>query len=124
MPVNSSNTAGLVLNVGTVGISGWLFGMPVEALILGGIAGAVAHGLGKSDNNPALAVLASVMLAGSLSPSAGYYIAQYTGLSEDFLRAPVPVIIGGGWTWAWPLVSRHLRSWIDGFLAKFTGGAK
>lgn len=122
MLLNSSNTAGHVLNVGAVGISGALFGMPIEALILGGVAGAVAHGLGKSDNNPALTVLASVMLAGSLTPAALHYIELHTGLSSNLLRAAVPLVIGLGWPWLWPVVSEPLRRWIGGFLAKFGGG--
>lgn len=122
MPVNSSNTAGYILNIGAVGISGFLFGMPVEALILGGMAGAAVHGLSKPSPRGISTVLASVMLAGSLTPILMHYASQYADLPEGILKTLIPVAVGGGWPWLWPVVSKHLRNWIDAVLSRFGGG--
>ena len=48
MPINTSTGAPLVINIGAVGIAGTVAGMPLEAMILGAIAGAVAHGLNRA----------------------------------------------------------------------------
>lgn len=121
MPVNSSNATGFVLNIGAVGISGFLFGMPIEALILGGMAGAAVHGLSRPSRRAVSTVLASVMLAGSLTPTLMHYAGQYLALPETILRTLIPVAVGGGWPWLWPIVSQHLRGWIEAVLSKFGG---
>lgn len=46
MPLETSAAAGgYLVNIGVVGIAGTLFGLPLDALILGGLTGAVVQGL-------------------------------------------------------------------------------
>ena len=44
-PLEPSNVPGHMLNMGMIGISGTIAGMPLEALVLGAVAGALHHGL-------------------------------------------------------------------------------
>ena len=44
MPLETSAAAGYLVNIGVVGIAGTLFGLPLDALILGGLTGAVVQG--------------------------------------------------------------------------------
>lgn len=121
MPANTTTqTAGYVLNLGVVGIAGSLFGMPLEALILGGISGAVMQGLNKEQPQfkGLSAILASMVLAGSFSPAIIHYLHHELGMSEVMTRAFVPVLIGGGWTYFIPYASNFLKGYIRHITAK------
>lgn len=61
MPINTAQ-AGYSINIGVVGISGAVLGMPVQSLILGGIAGAVVLALKPpaARSNALAAVLTSI----------------------------------------------------------------
>ena len=43
MPIETGTSAAYLYSIGGIGIVGTLFGMPLDALILGGLAGTVAH---------------------------------------------------------------------------------
>ena len=99
MPVETGAGA-YVVNFGAVGIIGTLFGMPMEALILGAMAGAVAQGLNPSGTRTKgiSTVLVSMLLAGAFSPTAiGWLVKNIDiadGLAEEVLLRPlVPVLI-------------------------------
>lgn len=128
MPVNTSNaafTAKTAVDVGMVGIGGYFMGMPIESMILGAMAGALANGLSKPEKrrSVALAILASMMLAGAFAPILSLWLADFLHISDtareyETLRVAAPVIVGGGWSWIAPLLANSLRQKWDGFLHK------
>ena len=122
MPVETGVGA-YVMNFGAVGIVGTLFGMPIEALILGAMAGAVAQGLNPSGTRTKgiSTVLVSMLLAGAFSPVTIEWLAKNIdiadGLNEQILLRPfVPVLIGAAWPWALPLLSDGVKKLWDGFV--------
>ena len=118
-PLETSNASGHVLNIGMIGFSGSIAGMPVEALVLGAVAGALHQGLKEpgSRKNGLLVIITSMLLAGSLSPVIMAYLALSLGLEQEVFKAAVPMLIGLGWSWAAPLLNDGLRrlwaGWID-----------
>lgn len=125
MPIQTSSQVGnYTLNIGAVSIAGSLLGMPIEALILGGIAGAVVQGLNPADSSRKgiSSILASIVLAGSLSPLMMTYLISHFSLNEQVCKAIVPIVIGGGWTWIVPIIASYARKWLDGKLGKLFGG--
>ena len=88
-------------------------------MLLGAVAGALQHGLKEpgSRKNGMLVIIASMLLAGSLSPAVTALLAQHAGLERDLLKAAVPVLVGFGWSWATPLINDGLRrlwtAWLD-----------
>ena len=118
-PLETSNASGHVLNMGMIGLSGTLAGMPLEALVLGAVAGALHHGLKEpgSRKNGMLVIITSMLLAGSLWPMIMAYLALSLGLEQEVFKAAVPMLIGLGWSWATPLLnvgrSRLWAGWID-----------
>lgn len=132
MPVETGAGA-YVFNLGAVGVVGTLFGMPIEALILGAMAGAVAQGLNPSRTRTKgiSTVLVSMLLAGAFSPVAIEWLAKNIdiadGLAEEVLLRPfVPVLIGAAWPWALPLLSDGAKKLWDEFvlawIRRFGGG--
>lgn len=125
MAVNTTS-GGYLLHVGAVGLSGTLAGMPLEALVLGAVAGALHHGLKNAGGrkNGMLVIIASMVLAGALSPVLCAYLAVYLGLDEGLFNAAVPVLIGFGWSWATPLLNDGLRRLWAGWIDKWGGRRK
>ena len=115
-----------MLNIGMIGFSGSIAGMPVEALVLGAVAGALHHGLKEpgSRKNGLLVIIISMMLAGSLSPVIMAYLALSLGLEQEVFKAAVPMLIGLGWSWAAPLLNDGLRRLWAGWIDKWGGRRK
>ena len=125
-PLETSNVPGHMLNMGMIGISGTIAGMPLEALVLGAVAGALHHGLKEpgSRKNGMLVIITSMLLAGSLSPMIMAYLALSLGLEQDVFKAAVPVLIGFSWSWAAPLLNDGLRRLWAGWIDKWGGRRK
>ena len=133
MPVETGAGA-YVVNLGAVGVVGTLFGMPIEALILGAMAGAVAQGLNPSDTRTKgiSTALVSMLLAGAFSPTAIEWLSKLVEISNDLseqvlLRPLVPVLIGAAWPWAVPRLADGLMRFWDGWVMKWVskmGGDK
>ena len=122
-PLETSNASGHVLNIGMIGFSGSIAGMPVEALVLGAVAGALHHGLKEpgSRKNGLLVIITSMLLAGSLSPMIMAYLALSLGLEQEVFKAAVPMLIG---SWAAPLLNDGLRRLWAGWIDKWGGRRK
>lgn len=131
MPVETG-VGGYVVNFGAVGVIGTLFGMPIEALILGAMAGAVAQGLNPSSTRTKgiSTVLVSMLLAGAFSPVAVEWLVKSIEFSDNLnepslIRPFVPVLIGAAWPWAVPLLADGVKhiwdNWIMVFINKFGG---
>ena len=133
MPVETGAGA-YVVNLGAVGVIGTLFGMPIEALILGAMAGAVAQGLNPSGSRTKgiSTVLVSMLLAGAFSPTGVEWLSSVVEISNDLseqtmLRPLVPVLIGAAWPWAVPRLADGLTRFWDGWVMKWVskmGGDK
>ena len=133
MPVETGAGA-YVVNLGAVSVVGTLFGMPIEALILGAMAGAVAQGLNPSKTRVKgiSTVLVSMLLAGAFSPAAIEWLVKNIdiadGLTEQILLRPfVSVLIGAAWPWAVPRLADGLTRFWDGWIMKWVskmGGDK
>ena len=133
MPVETGAGA-YVVNLGAVGVVGTLFGMPIKALILVAMAGAVAQGLNpsKSRTKGISTVLVSMLLAGAFSPVAIEWLVKAIeiadNLSEQALLRPLaPVLIGAAWPWAVPRLADGLTRFWDGWIMKWVskmGGDK
>ncbi|OAM27301.1 MULTISPECIES: hypothetical protein [Eikenella] len=126
MTFEPSNASGHVLHVSVIGLSGTLAGMPLEALVLGAVAGALHHGLKEpgSRKNGILVMITSMILAGALSPVIMAYLSLRLGLERELFQAAVPVLIGFGWSWAAPLLSDGLRRLWAGWIDKWGGRKK
>ena len=129
MPVNTTTSAAYALNIGTVGIVGTFLGMPLEALILGAAAGAVAHGLNRSGTrgNGIATVITSTLLAGAFSPAMVAWLALNFHLGEPgeelrLLKPLVPVLVGAAWPWALPLLEDGAKKLWQGWIKRFGGG--
>lgn len=122
-PLETSDASGHVLNMGIIGLSGTLAGMPLEALVLGAVAGALHHGLKEpgSRKNGMLVIITSMLLAGSLSPMITAYLTLNLGLEQEVFKAAVPISIGLGWSWATPLLNDGLRRLWAGWIDKWGG---
>lgn len=122
-PLETSDASGHVLNMGIIGLSGTLAGMPLEALVLGAVAGALHHGLEEpgSRKNGILVIITSMLLAGSLSPMITAYLTLNLGLEQEVFKAAVPMLIGLGWSWATPLLNDGLRRLWAGWIDKWGG---
>lgn len=122
-PLETSDASGHVLNMGIIGLSGTLAGMPLEALVLGAVAGALHHGLKEpgSRKNGILVIITSMLLAGSLSPIITAYLTLNLGLEQEVFKAAVPMLIGLGWSWATPLLNDGLRRLWAGWIDKWGG---
>ena len=125
-PLETSNASSHMLNIGIIGFSGSIAGMPVEALVLGAVAGALHHGLKEpgSRKNGLLVIITSMLLAGSLSPVIMAYLALSLGLEQEVFKAAVPMLIGLGWSWAAPLLNDGLRRLWAGWIDKWGGRRK
>lgn len=114
--IDATTAAGYTLNLGAVGIVGTFLGMPLEALILGTMAGAITHGLrGTSTRTHGIStVLTSALLAGAFSPLVIGWLIHELNFAEEgariaFLQPLVPVLIGAAWPWFMPIISDGLK---------------
>ena len=133
MPVETGAGA-YVVNFGAVGVIGSLFGMPIEALILGAMAGAIAQGLNPSATRTKgiSTVLVSMLLAGAFSPVAIEWLVKAIEIADNLneqalLRPLAPVLIGAAWPWAVPRLADGLTRLWDGWIMKWVskmGGDK
>lgn len=111
--------------------------MPLDALILGAIAGAVANGLNRAGgrSNGIVTIVASTLLAGAFSPAAVGWLVHYFDFGEAnheavMFKPLVPVLIGAAWPWMMPLISDGLKQVWAAFvgrvirLIEFFGGGK
>lgn len=119
MPLNTTAQTGYI-NIGAIGIGGAVFGMPIQALILGGASGAVVLALKppSARANAVASVLTSVFLAGALTPLLSHWLALRLDIADTaaeiaMLEPLLPVVIGGGWSWAAPLADKHLKRVIE-----------
>lgn len=121
MPVNTSGTAHAVINMGAVGILGTFLGMPLDALFLGALGGALINarsGVSGGRWGVAQSILVSALFAGAFSPVAVRGLLHVLPFAvETELRVAAAVLIGGCWSWAAPLlgdaVKRLLDTWTD-----------
>ncbi|WP_301673853.1 hypothetical protein [Neisseria blantyrii] len=113
----SAAVGGYLVNIGVIGIAGTLFGLPLDALILGGLTGAVVQGLRPVSTRRAgfFSIMLSMLLAGALTPLLMDWTAKHIVLSdggEELLRPLFPVAIGGCWPWLIPLLRDYALSWV------------
>lgn len=130
MQIQDPNAVTHGINIGTVGIIGSFLGMPLEALILGAIAGAVTHGLKQqtSRRQGISTIITSTLLAGSLSPATIAFLSLHLNFGDtqtelEVLKPLVPVVIGAGWTWFLPLLQDGIKTLYNGWINKL-GGVK
>ena len=136
MPVSSS-AASYTLNVGAVGVVGSFMGMPLDAMILGAVAGAVIHGLtgAGTRSQGIVTIITSTLLAGAFSPPiVGWLIHNLefgNPESESSMLKPlVSVLIGACWPWLAPMVHQGAKQVFDAVvgrivkLVEFFGGTK
>lgn len=138
MPVNTSQTvitAKGVLDVGAIGIAGSVLGMPIDAMVLGAMAGALVNGLNAPDSRRAVvsAILVSMMLAGTFTPLLAHWLGLNLNLGDEatenrLLNLAVPVVLGGGWSWFAPLLGDGIKqAWdavVKRVVAVFGDGGK
>lgn len=108
----------LVIDVGTVGIVGSLFGLPVELLVLGAFAGVIATGLRPPLGRIAAlaAVLLSALLAASLAPVAAHVLDEQIQLQHPLLQPALAIVIGAGWPFTAPFLWQLAKRWLQRFL--------
>lgn len=123
-----SSIAGCLFQSALYGTCLSLFGMPVDALLLGAIAAGVAHGLREQTTRRKgwSRIGIGALLAGSGAP----VVAAVALLVVDFGEAATTVrpvaqalsaiVIGA----AWPNLTGVLLTGLSDLIAKFTGGRK
>ncbi|RRD91460.1 hypothetical protein [Conchiformibius steedae] len=126
MPLNTGNTVSAV-HIGAVGVAGTFFGMPLQALILGAFAGAVINGRNKASGRRQVlsSVLASMVLAGAFTPVvvlALLHFLPFGKAAQQPLDVAVPVLIGGCWSWAAPLIGDAVKRLLASWLGNHNGG--
>ena len=131
MPERLTTTATLVgclLHGAAYGACLSLFGMPVDALLLGAIAAGVVHGLREQTTRRVgwSRIGIGTLLAGSGAPVAAAIACMFIdfGQAESTIKpvaqALSAIVIGA----AWPNLSGVLLTGLSDLLAKFTGGKK
>ncbi len=123
MPINTINISAAV-NISAIGIAGTFLGMPIEALILGAVGGAVS--LGRSEpsgrRQAVTGLIASMMLAGTLSPLLMELGTNYLHLSDTaLLKAFVPFTVGATWQWFTPKITALIEAWYLKIFNKIKG---
>ena len=128
MPIETSSTAAYAWNIGAVGVVGSFLGMPVDALILGALAGAIAHGLNKNVTRPngISTLITSTLLAGAFSPVLVAWVSAWVDLGEPaheamLLKPLAPVLIGAAWPFLLPLLADAAKNLFAGWVRKFGG---
>lgn len=129
MPVNTTTGAAYALNVGAVGIVGSFLGLPLEAMILGTIAGAVVHGLNREVTRPngIATIITSALLAGAFSPAISAWVALQLEIGDTpdaemlLLKPLIPVLIGAAWPWLLPMINEGVKKLWNGWIRKLGG---
>ena len=113
-----TSESGAMLWLGAVGISGQLFGMPFELLLIGGIVGAAMLGKHKATThlNGISIIFFSAVLAASIAPHLPGAINHLTGwkLAQE-LEVFASIAIAAAWPHLTPYVFELLKSLILGF---------
>lgn len=103
MEPSSSSAAGVTFTIGTVSVVGTLFGMHYDALLFGLFGGLIflTNSPKVSRVNAIGNVIASVLLAGAMSPLFGALLLSWfeflTSVGEDNMRRASSLAIGAGW---------------------------
>ena len=123
-----SSLAGCLFQSAAYGACMSIFGMPVDAMLLGAISAGIAHGLREATTRKAgwSRIGIGTLLAGAGAP----IVAAVALLVVDFgeaattvrpvAQALAAVIIGA----AWPNLTGVLLTGLSDLIAKFTGGRK
>lgn len=125
MSVDSVNTA---VNIGTIGIVGTVLGMPVEALVIGTVAGIVSNGLRESTSikRGMFSIVTSALMAGAFTPIISTYFSGKAGINYNLMSTATAFAIGAAWPNAVPIISDGLNKiWsaiVDKGIRFFGGG--
>lgn len=111
-----------LINIGVVGVVGDFLGLPLQAVFIGGLAGAVVQGLRPAATRKQgfMSVFFSVLLSGAATPLVVGWLVKHTDLLDAAaeLRAfevLVPFALGAGWPWLMP----HVAAALDKFVSKW-----
>ena len=123
-----SSFAGCLFQSAVYGACMSIFGMPVDALLLGAIAAGIAHGLREQTTRRAgwSRIGIGTLLAGAGAPvaTAVACMAMDFGAAESTIKpvaqALSAIVIGA----AWPNLTGVLLTGLSDLIAKFTGGRK
>ena len=123
-----SSIAGCLFQSAVYGACMSIFGMPVDALLLGAIAAGIAHGLREQTTRRAgwSRIGIGTLLAGSGAPVAAAIACMFVdfGQAESTIKpvaqALSAIVIGA----AWPNLTGVLLTGLSDLIAKFTGGRK
>ena len=123
-----SSIAGCLFQSAVYGACMSLFGMPVDALLLGAIAAGIAHGLREQTTRRVgwSRIGIGTLLAGAGAPVAAAIACMFIdfGQAESTIKpvaqALSAIVIGA----AWPQLSGVLLTGLSDLIAKFTGGRK
>ena len=123
-----SSLAGCLFQSAVYGACMSIFGMPVDALLLGAIAAGIAHGLREQTTRRVgwSRIGIGTLLAGAGAPvaTAVACMAMDFGAAESTIKpvaqALSAIVIGA----AWPNLTGVLLTGLSDLIAKFTGGRK
>ena len=123
-----SSIAGCLFQSAVYGACMSIFGMSVDALLLGAIAAGVAHGLREQTTRRKgwSRIGIGTLLAGSGAPVAAAIACMFIdfGQAESTIKpvaqALSAIVIGA----AWPNLTGVLLTGLSDLIAKFTGGRK
>ena len=123
-----SSIAGCLFQSAVYGACMSIFGMPVDALLLGAIAAGIAHGLREQTTRRAgwSRIGIGTLLAGAGAPVAAAIACMFIdfGAAESTIKpvaqALSAIVIGA----AWPNLTGVLLTGLSDLIAKFTGGRK
>ena len=123
-----SSFAGCLFQSAAYGACMSIFGMPVDALLLGAIAAGIAHGLREQTTRRVgwSRIGIGTLLAGAGAPvaTAVACMSMDFGAAEQAVKpvtqALAAIVIGA----AWPHLSGVLLTGLSDLIAKFTGGRK
>ena len=123
-----SSFAGCLFQSAIYGACMSIFGMPVDALLLGAIAAGIAHGLrGQTTRRVGWSRIGiGTLLAGAGAPVVTAVACLFVdfGAAESTIKpvaqALSAIVIGA----AWPNLTGVLLTGLSGLIAKFTGGEK
>ena len=124
----TTTLAGCLFHGATYGACMSIFGMPVDALLLGAIAAGIAHGLREQTTRRAgwSRIGIGTLLAGAGAPVATAVACLFVdfGAAESTIKpvaqALSAIVIGA----AWPNLTGVLLTGLSDLIAKFTGGRK
>lgn len=123
-----SSIAGCLFQSAVYGACMSIFGMPVDALLLGAIAAGIAHGLREQTTRRKgwSRIGIGTLLAGSGAPVVTAVACMFIdfGQAESTIKpvaqALSAIVIGA----AWPNLTGVLLTGLSDLIAKFTGGRK